>query len=100
LAQSLGPIGDGEGRLFVIARRLSFVLKGKARWLGAEASRIRLADVTPEDGVVILSLHYQKGLVAAPARVEVEPHEVGENIPFVRLRVTSPVAHLTLHWKR
>lgn len=100
-ARRVCQLGAAETELFAINRKLSFVLKGKARWLGAEPDRIRLADVVPENGEVILSLHYQQGLVAAPARVEVEPClDPRQDIPFIRLRVAAPVAHLTLHWHR
>jgi hypothetical protein len=116
-ARVLATLAGGEGTLFVVKRPHSFILKGKARWLGTELSRVRLADVVPEDGEVVLSLHYQAGLVASPARVKVEPTsgaredgqdgQVGvgvvlqyEDIPFIRLKVSSPVAHLTLVWQK
>jgi hypothetical protein len=97
----LGP--NGEGALFTIKRAHSFILKGKARWLGAELNRIRLAEMVPEDGVVVLSLHYQDGLLASPGRVKVEPEletEARQDIHFILLRLDAPVAHLTLTWSR
>ncbi len=96
----LGP--EGEGILLALKREHSFILKGKARWLGAEMSQIRLADVQPENGEIILSLHYQHGLAASPGRVVVksDKDDPGEDIPFVRLLVEAPVAHLTLVWQK
>jgi hypothetical protein len=98
---TLGP--NGEGALFSIKREHSFILKGKARWVGAELNRIRLAEVVPEDGVVVLSLHYQDGLIASPSRVKVEREretEARQDIHFILLRMDAPVAHLTLTWSR
>ena len=73
------------------------MLKGSARWISADANAVVLGDVTPRDGYVVLSLHYQVGLTASPARVEVQeeidPHDP---IRFVRLYVTDPVARVTL----
>jgi hypothetical protein len=78
----------------------SFALKGQARLLHADSQRIALADVVPEDGQVVLSLHYQAGLRASPSRVQVErepdPHDP---IAFVRLRLPGPIARVTLTWE-
>jgi hypothetical protein len=92
---------DGAGTLFRLRRQPSFTLSGKARVLSADASGIVLGDVTPRDGKVVLSLHYQAGLIAAPARVSVEPEiDALDPIPFVRLRLEEPVARVTLTWER
>jgi hypothetical protein len=92
--------GGNDGVLFKLRPR-SFVLKGKARWLEADSRRITLADVVPEDGLVVVSLHYQGGLEVSPPRVQIErepdPHDP---IPLVRLRVPAPVSHLTLTWRQ
>ena len=48
-----------------------------------------------------MSLHYQTGLTAAPARVKVEQEiDPFDPIGFVRLRLDGPVARLTLPWER
>jgi hypothetical protein len=89
----------GAGRMFAIDRKASFILKGKGRWLQADARRVALAEVEPEDGVVILSLHYQAGWRVAPSDVLVERDPDPEDpIPLLRLRLTGPVARLTLTW--
>jgi hypothetical protein len=90
---------EGTGYMFALRPR-SFVLKGQARWVGADRGHITLADVVPEDGVVVLSLHYQAGLQASPARVQVEREpDAFDPIPFVRLRVPGPLALVTLTWE-
>ena len=77
------------------------LLKGQATLLHADAQHITLGDVIPdEDGVVVLSLHWQAGLRAAPGRVQVEREPDGHDpIGFVRLRTDSPAARVTLTWE-
>jgi hypothetical protein len=91
----------GTGYLFRIERpELSFALKGKARVIHADAHHITLADVVPENGKVVLSFHYQAGLTASPGRVQVEREpDAHDPVPFIRLRVASPVARVTLRWE-
>jgi hypothetical protein len=101
-ATATAPVQDGAaGYLFALRRTPSFALKGQARWLVADCERVALGDVVPENGEVLLSLHYQRGLQASPSRVQVE-HEVDpyDPIPFVRLRLPGPVARLTLTWEK
>ena len=100
-AQALTPVQDQEaGCLFGLRRPRSFALKGQAQWLQADWHRIALGDVVPEDGQVVLSLHYQAGLQVSPGRIQIE-REVDpyDPIPFVRLRLPGPVARLTLTWE-
>jgi hypothetical protein len=78
----------------------SFILKGRAQFLYADWRSVALADVTPEDGKVILSMHYQAGLRVSPSRVQIEKEpDPYDPIPLVRLRVPGPVARLTLTWQ-
>jgi hypothetical protein len=92
--------GSDSCCLFTLCPR-SFVLKGGARWLGADCRHVALADVVPDDGQVVLSLHYQTGLQASPARVQIEREpDPQDPIPFIRLRMPGPVARVTLTWSR
>ena len=94
---------QGPGVLFVLDRPRSFILKGKARWLRAEVSRIVLGDVRPEGGEVVLSLHYLEGLSVAPSRVKIVPYKQEDSTDPIRLIclvVDSPVARVTLTWDR
>jgi hypothetical protein len=91
--------GDPQRYLFELAHR-SFALKGQARLLSADCQHIALADIMPEDGKVVLSMHYHPGLHASPSRVQVEKEpDPRDPIPFIRLRVPGPVARLTLTWQ-
>lgn len=90
--------GSPPGSLFRLPTS-SFVLKGQARLIEVSRRRVALADVVPEDGIVVLSLHYHAGMVASPIRVQVEREtDPDDPIPFVRLRLPGPVARLTLTW--
>lgn len=91
---------DVPGVLFKIERgETSFTLKGKAKLVHADSQQLTLADLVPENGVVVLSLHYQAGMRASPSRVQVEREPCGQDpIGFVRLRVAGPVARVTLTW--
>jgi hypothetical protein len=91
---------DGPGVLFRIQReRPSLALTGQARLLYADSHHLIFADVVPKNGEVVMSLHYQAGMRASPARVQVEPKSDScDPVPFVRLRVSSPVACLVLTW--
>jgi hypothetical protein len=91
------PGRDNLAGALLTLRQGSYVLRGHARWLGADAERIALADVVPQDGTVVLSLHYQNGLRASPARVVIEREpDASDPIPLVRLRLPGRIAHLTL----
>lgn len=103
-AQLVTKVQDGEktGCFFRIERsQPSFTLYGQARLLQADCQHITLADVVPENGRVVLSFHFQKGMKAYPARVQVEREpDPRDSIPLIRLRLSSPVSRLTLTWDR
>jgi hypothetical protein len=94
-------VPDG-GTLFTVQRQShSYVLTGQAQLMHADCHHITLADVVPDkEGVVVLSLHYQSGMRASPSRVHIEPvPDRDDPIPFVRLRLSSPAARVTLTWE-
>jgi hypothetical protein len=87
------------GTLFRLRRPHSFILRGQARWLSADCERIVLGDVVPEDGKVVLSLHYQAGLQVSPSRIQIERElDLHDPIPFVRLCLPGPVSRIILSW--
>jgi hypothetical protein len=101
-ATEVAPVCDeGTGCLFRIRRSgPCMALKGQARLLHADAHHLTFADVVPENGIVVLSLHYLAGMRPSPARVQVEREpDARDPVPFVRLRVDSPVARVTLTWE-
>jgi hypothetical protein len=102
-ARPLTPVADqGAGYLFEVLRRpRSFAQKGQARLVHADCHHITLADVVPEDGRVVLSMHYQNGMRATPGRVQIEREQDAlDPIPFIRLKIDGgPVARVTLTWE-
>jgi hypothetical protein len=100
-ARQVATLSDeGPGALFALRRPHSFILKGKANWLAADCEHVALGELAPEDGKVVLSLHYQAGMRALPDRVlverEIDPYDP---IPLVRLKVSGPVTRVTLTWE-
>jgi len=90
---------SGEGWLFRVNRKPSFLLKGKAKVVQLDSQRIALHEVEPENGVVVLSLHHQEGWRVLPSSVRIEREiDPDDPIPFLRLRVPGPVMRLTLTW--
>jgi hypothetical protein len=77
----------------------SFVTRGKAEIVRMDCRHITLADVVPENGEVVLNLHYFAGLKATPSRVQVqrEPPSL-DPIGFIRLKVSEPTPRVTLKW--
>jgi hypothetical protein len=100
-AEISSPLEDDvAGYLFTLKREQRTVaLKGQATMLHADAQHITLGDLVPDGDTVVLSLHWQAGLQAAPNRVHVEREPCGHDpIGFIRLRMNSPVARVTLTW--
>lgn len=94
------PLADGRQGFLFTFKPGSYFLKGKGRVLSADARRITLADVVPDDGQIILSFHYQAGIQASPSRVTVEREtDPYDPIPLIRLRLSGPVARITLTWE-
>jgi hypothetical protein len=91
---------DVQGYMFLVKHaRRDYTLKGTAHLIHADWHHITLADVVPENGTVVLSLHYQAGMVASPSRVQIEREPCAHDpIGFIRLRVAGPVSRLTLTW--
>jgi hypothetical protein len=102
-AEPGAEVADGHGRgwVFTVRRPGSFARKGQAQLVHADCQHITLANVVPEDGKVVLCFHHQAGLRASPSRVQVEPEvDPDDPIPFIRLRVSGPVARVTLSWEK
>jgi hypothetical protein len=97
------PLADPAANwgVYTIRRPHSYVLKGAATQFEADSRRVTLAEVVPEDGEVVLSLHYQDGWRARPGWVQVERElDPYDPIPFIRLRMPGPVGRVTLTWDR
>jgi hypothetical protein len=72
-AERLARVTDqGPGWIYAIRRAHSYALRGRAEMVHADRRHITLANVVPEDGKIVLSLHYLAGLRASPSRVRIE----------------------------
>ena len=91
----------GPRQLYAVQRPHSYVLKGRASSVRIDHHGVALADLVPESGDVVLSLHYHDGLRVRPGwiRLEREPDPY-DPIPLVRLRLLAPAARATLYWER
>jgi hypothetical protein len=90
---------QGGYALFKLPWR-SYALEGKAKLSEASFRRIALAEVVPENGRVVLSMHYHTGLRVTPNRAQIEKEpDPSDPIPLIRLRLSGPVARLTLTWQ-
>jgi hypothetical protein len=91
----------GSGWLMSLDRPGSYVLKGKASISQFDSDRIVLSNVEPEDGVVVLSLHYQNGFHISPRQVRAEREpDPDDPIPRLRLRIPGPMRRVTLTWAK
>jgi hypothetical protein len=99
-AKQIAEVRDGEsGVLFAIDRKLSFFIKGQGQWIQSDWQRIAMAEVIPENGEVVLSMHYQSNLRVAPAFIQIERDlDLNDPIPMIRLRIPGPVARLLIAW--
>jgi hypothetical protein len=76
-----------------------YVLRGSGRVLRCDDRVLTLADLVPEGGQILLSLHYHPRITASSERVriakEADPHS---SVPFLRLELPGPMTRLTLRW--
>lgn len=101
-ARVVGRYQDGGAvTLFALGRPASFVLSGTATVERMDRQKIVLTDVTPDAaGDVVLSLHYQPGLRAAPATVAVDPDkDAYDPVPMVKLKVGGPASRVVVWWE-
>jgi len=100
LAVALPLPPEAEGwHVFALRRPFSFVLKGSAKVYEADARRVTLADVSPEEGEVVLSVHFQAGWHVRPGWIRIERDDYAhDSISLVRLRLPGPVGRVTLTW--
>jgi hypothetical protein len=90
-----------DGWLFEVKEPGGYALRGKAELVHADSRFIALKNVEPDNGVVILSLHYQAGMHVSPGRVQIDAEKSGHDpIGFVRLRLAEPAACVTITWSR
>lgn len=88
--------GERSYAIYRLDRPHSYFLRGKGEVTALDANRIELGDVEPEDGAVVLSLHWldtwrtDPPLSLAPEPVPYDP------IPFVRISLPGPATRVVL----
>jgi hypothetical protein len=99
-AQLIAEPDEAGGNWLFRLQPHSYVLQGQGRLLRADRRSITLADVVPEDGKVVLSMHYQTGMQVSPSRVRIEKDpDPSDPIPFIRLSLPGPVPRLVISWR-
>jgi hypothetical protein len=100
VAQPVPTPATADGwRVFSLRRSPTYVLRGTAGACEFGTNRVSLADVVPDDGTIVISLHYHEGWRVRPAWVGVERDlDPLDPVPMIRFRAPGPVGRLTLTW--
>jgi hypothetical protein len=88
--------GEHTYAIYRVDRPRSYFLRGKGRIVSAEPNRIELADIEPEGGSVVISLHWIDTWRTNPP-LTIRPEPVPPDpVDFVRIEAPGPIAHLVL----
>ena len=89
---------EGEGRyaIYRVDRARSYFLKGKGRIAAFGPNRIELADVEPEGGAVVLSLHWIDSWQTEPPLTVLAEPMPPDPVDFVKIKTSEPVRRLIL----
>jgi hypothetical protein len=94
-------MGEGESQyaVYQLDRPRSYFLKGKGRLVASGPNRVEFADVEPEAGAVVLSLHWLETWRSdPPLRLLPEPASP-DPVDFVKVDLDRPIKKLVL-WNR
>jgi hypothetical protein len=90
----------GEERAYAVYRLdrpHTYFLRGRGRLTSVEPNRIELADVEPDGGVVVLSLHWlDTWRTDPPTTIRPEPAPP-DPVDFVRIELPGPIPRLVLY---
>jgi hypothetical protein len=89
--------GEFNYAIYRLQRPRSYFLKGKGKIVDVEPDRIELADVEPEDGVVVLSLHWLDTWKADPPLILKPEPMAPDPVDFVRIEMNGPARQIILH---
>jgi hypothetical protein len=88
--------GESDYAIYRLDRPRSYFLKGNGKIVSVEPDRIELADVEPEAGAVVLSLHWlDTWTTNPPLPLKAEPNPP-DPIDFVRIELPGPVGRIVL----
>ena len=88
--------GEHTYAVYRIDRPHSYFLKGKGRIVAVGPNRVELADLEPEEGAVVVSLHWIDSWKAEPP-LTLRPEPVAiDPVEFVRIELPGPVGRVVL----
>jgi hypothetical protein len=88
--------GEYNYAVYRIERPHSYFLKGKGRIVNVEPDRVELADVEPEGGAVVLSLHWIDTWKSNPPLTLKPQPRPPDPIDFLRIELPGPVGRIVL----
>jgi len=96
LARRYMAEGARQYVVYRIERPHSYFLRGQGRLSGVAANRVELADVVPEGGEVVLSLHWLDTWRTDPPSTIGPVSMTGDPVPFVRIELSRPRRRIVL----
>ncbi len=88
--------GESVFAIYRVDRPLSYFLRGKGRIVSASPNRVELADVEPENGAVVVSLHWLDTWKSDPP-LPLRPESAAPDpVDFVRIEMPGPVRSIVL----
>jgi hypothetical protein len=88
--------GESHYAIYRLDRPRSYFLKGKGRIVNVEPDRVELADVEPDGGSVVLSLHWLDTWRSEPPFVLKPEPMPPDPVDFVRIELSRPVDRMIL----
>ncbi|WP_406700584.1 hypothetical protein V5E97_17440 [Singulisphaera sp. Ch08] len=89
--------GEGQYNLYRIERPQSFFLNGQGRLADVTYNRIELADTTPQNGSLILSVHWHDTWRTDPP-LQLDPfYATDDPVPFVRIATSQAHKRIVLY---
>ncbi|SIN98323.1 hypothetical protein SAMN05444166_1903 [Singulisphaera sp. GP187] len=89
--------GEGQYNIYRIDRPRSFFLSGEGHLADVALNRIELADTTPQDGALIISMHWLDTWRTDPP-LPLEPFYAPDDpVPFVRIVTTQSHKRIVLY---
>ncbi len=92
--------GESSYAIYRVDRPRSYFLRGKGRIVAAGPNRVELADVEPEGGSALLSLHWLDTWKADPPAPLGPEAAGGDPVPFVRIEAAQAIPRLVLYNSR
>jgi hypothetical protein len=89
--------GERTYAIYRLDRPRTYFLRGRGRIISVEPNRIELADVEPDGGAVVLSLHWLDTWRTDPPLILRPEPAPPDPVDFVRIEVPGPIPRLILY---